>query len=187
MHLQAAEGDRDADIIWGYKETAEPLEEGGRNPCPMPQAASSASLHTSPATPHFHQVFLNWLRDMVTSAGLTTHPFPTPGPCAKALHPSAKGPSEVLVLPHRTLVQYLARRHRAGLPPAFLSTAVGLLGRRWHRCLLHLAAFQGLRTLPHFFSASTHPLTTVPFSRPNTPAPAGFAHACLQLWEITQM
>ena len=108
---------------------------------------------------------------MVTSPGLTVHPLPTPGPCAKALHPNAKGLSEVLVLPHRALAQHLAQWCRAGLPPAFPSAAVGLPGRRWHkRCLLHLATFQGGRTLTHFFSASTHPLTAAPCSRRNSSA-----------------
>lgn len=107
LHLQAAEGDKDAGITQGNKGTAEPLKGVGRNLCSMPKAASSASLHLPPAIPHFHQVFLNWLRDMVTSPGLTTHPFPTPGPHAKAVHPSAKGPSKVSVLLCRTLVQHL--------------------------------------------------------------------------------
>lgn len=108
---------------------------------------------------------------MVTSPGLTTHPFPTPGPHAKAVHPSAKGPSKVSVLLCRTLVQHLTWWHRAGRPPAFLSAAVGLPDRRWHRrCLFHLADFQGLQTLMHFFSASTRPLTTAPFSRRNPSA-----------------
>lgn len=59
LHLQAVDRDKDADIIQGYKGTAEILDRAGRNLRPLPQTGSCTPLHAPPpAIPHFLQVLI---------------------------------------------------------------------------------------------------------------------------------